>query len=187
MRYRQSLIEYSLKHGVTKAAIKYNTNRQYIYRWRNRYDGTMQSLMDISRRPHSHPNQHTSVELKLADMHAGLVVFWVKLKYIPTPYERMYYPGQRAQIDVKHVPTACIVGDASGQKFYSFDDFKTQLAVHNHNYNNFLCAHLNSRVLKRFSPTFCSTVLHIFDNPIFFLGFCSIRRPLVHECACGRM
>lgn len=155
MKFRQSLIEYSLKHGVTKAAIKYHTNRQYIYRWRKRYDGTIQSLADRSRRPHSHPNQHTPEELKLiADMrrrnpNAGLVVFWVKLmqrgysrsitglyrvlkrqgqmavkppnpKYIPKPYEQMYYPGQRVQIDVKHVPAACIVGDAACQKFYQY-------------------------------------------------------------------
>ena len=84
MRYRLSLIEYSLKYGVTKAAIKYRTNRQYIYRWRKRYDGTIESLRDRSRRPHSHPNQHTPEEIKLiTDMrrrnpHDGLVVFWVK-------------------------------------------------------------------------------------------------------------
>ena len=80
---------------------------------------------------------------------AGLVVFWVKLrqrgytrsvtglyrilrkrgqmavkppnpKYIPKPYEKMLYPGQRVQIDVKVVPTVCIVGDAKGQKFYQY-------------------------------------------------------------------
>ena len=85
MRFRQSLIEYSIKYGVTKAAIRYKTNRQYVYRWRNRYDGTLQSLADRSRRPHHHPNQHTESELKLiSDMrrrnpHDGLVVFWVKL------------------------------------------------------------------------------------------------------------
>ena len=56
MRYRQSLIEYSFKNGVTKAAIKYNTNRQYIYRWRKRYDGTLRSLADRSRRSHSLTN-----------------------------------------------------------------------------------------------------------------------------------
>ena len=33
MRYRLSLIRYAEKYGVTKAAIKYKTNRQYIYRW----------------------------------------------------------------------------------------------------------------------------------------------------------
>lgn len=153
--YRQSLIKYADKYGVTKAAIKYKTNRQYIYRWKKRYDGTLQSLTDRSRRPHSHPNQHTEDELKLiTDMrrrnpNAGLVVFWVKLmqrgytrsitglyrvlrkqgqmavkppnpKYIPKPYELMYYPGQRIQIDVKHVPSSCIVGDAKGKKFYQY-------------------------------------------------------------------
>ena len=154
-RYRQAVIEYSFKHGVTKAAIKYRTYRQYIYRWRRRYDGTLQSLEDKSHRPHSHPNQHTPSELKLiADMrrrnpHAGLVVFWVKLrqrgytrtipglyrvvkrmggvpvkppnpKYIPKPYEKMEYPGQRVQIDVKFVPAACLSGDAKEEKFYQY-------------------------------------------------------------------
>ena len=144
MRFRQAVIEYSLKHGVTQAAIRYKTNRQYIYRWRKRYDGTIQSLAERSHRPHSHPNQHTPEEIKLIlDMrkrnpHTGLVVFWVKLrqrgyarsisglyrvlrrlngmpiklpnpKYIPKPYEKMQYPGQRVQIDVKYVPWSCLV------------------------------------------------------------------------------
>ena len=155
MRFRQALIEYSLKYGVTKAAIRYKVNRQYVYRWRKRYDGTLQSLCDKSHRPHHHPNQHTAEELKLiTDMrkrntNAGLVVFWVKQrqrgysrsitglyrilrkmgqmvvkppnpKYIPKPYEKMLYPGQRVQIDVKVVPTACIVGDAADKKFYQY-------------------------------------------------------------------
>ncbi len=86
MRYRLSLIKFAEKYGVTKAAIKYKTNRQYIYRWKNRYDGTWDSLRDRSRRPHHHPNQHTPEEIKLiSDMrrrnpHAGLVIFWVKLR-----------------------------------------------------------------------------------------------------------
>lgn len=155
MRFRQAVIEYSLKHGVTQAAIRYKTNRQYIYRWRKRYDGTIQSLAERSHRPHSHPNQHTHEELKLIqnmrrrNPHAGLVVFWVKLrlrgytrsisglyrvlrrlngmpiklpnpKYIPKPYEKMQYPGQRVQIDVKYVPWCCLVGEAAGQKFYQY-------------------------------------------------------------------
>ena len=155
MKFRQALIEYSFKNGVTKAAIRYKVNRQYVYRWRKRYDGTLQSLADKSHKPHHHPNQHTAEELKLiADMrkrntNAGLVVFWVKLrqrgysrsitglyrvlrrqgqmavkppnpKYIPKPYEKMLYPGQRVQIDVKVVPSACIVGDAKGEKFYQY-------------------------------------------------------------------
>ena len=86
MRFRQAIIQYAEKHGVTKAAIRYHTNRQYIYRWRKRYDGTLESLADRSHRPHHHPNQHTEEELKLIrDMrrrnpNTGLVVFWVKLR-----------------------------------------------------------------------------------------------------------
>ena len=49
-RYRQSLISYAAKFGVTKAARKYKFNRQYIYRWRKRYDGTLESLYDHSHR-----------------------------------------------------------------------------------------------------------------------------------------
>ena len=86
MLYRQSLISYAEKHGVTKAAIRYNTNHQYIYHWRKRYDGTLQSLADRSHRPHHHPNQHRPEEIKLIDNmrrrnpNTGLVVFWVKLR-----------------------------------------------------------------------------------------------------------
>lgn len=32
MRYRLSLIKYDEKYSVTKCAIKYKINRQYIYR-----------------------------------------------------------------------------------------------------------------------------------------------------------
>ena len=155
MLFRQALIKYSNKYGVSKAAIRYKTNRQYVYRWLKRYDGTIQSLADRSHRPHRHPNQHTEEELKLIkDMrrrnpNAGLVVFWVKLrqrgytrtitglyrvlrrlgempvkppnpKYIPKPYEKMFFPGQRVQVDVKFVPAACIVGQGSGEKYYQY-------------------------------------------------------------------
>ena len=86
MLYRLSLIKYAEKYGVTKAAIKYKTNRQYIYRWKRRFDGSLESLRYRSRRPHHHPNQHTPEEIKLItnmrrrNPHDGLIVFWVKLR-----------------------------------------------------------------------------------------------------------
>ena len=75
---------------------------------------------------------------------AGIVVLWVKLrqkgygrsisgllkvlkatgqmavklpnpKYTPKPYEKMQYPGQRVQIDVKYVPSSCLVGAAAAE------------------------------------------------------------------------
>ena len=155
MRFKQVVIEYSFKYGVTKAAIRYKTSRQNIYRWRKKYDGNIRSLAEGSHRPHSHPNQHTEDEITLVknmrrrNPYAGLVVFWVKLRQrgytrsvsglyrllrridgkpikLPNPkekskpYEQMQYPGQRVQIDVKFVPTACLVGEAKEEKLYQY-------------------------------------------------------------------
>ncbi len=159
MRYRESLIKYALKHGVSKASRVYNTNRQYIYRWRKRYDGNIRSLANQSKKPKSHPNQHTKDEIKLIkDMFAknkdtGLVVLWVKLKQRgytrtvsslyhqlkklelkfntpkkkkktkPKPYIQMTFPGERIQIDVKTVPTKCIVGQFKLYQYTAIDEF----------------------------------------------------------------
>lgn len=65
MKYRQSLMNYALKFSVSRASRKYNKSRSYIYFWLKRYDGTLESLAYRSRRPHSHPNQHTEEEIKL--------------------------------------------------------------------------------------------------------------------------
>ena len=84
MLFKQAVKEYSLKQGVTSAAIRYKTSRQNIYRWQKKYDGTVRSLVDRSHHPYSHPNQHTELTLiwnmRRRNPHAGLVVFWVKLR-----------------------------------------------------------------------------------------------------------
>ena len=159
MRYRESLIKYANKHGVSKATRVYNTNRQYIYRWMKRYDGSTRSLANLSKRPKSHPSQHTQDEIKLIkDMFAknkdtGLVILWVKLKqrgYNRTvsslyyqlkklnlkfvtpkkkrkkktkPYIQMTFPGERVQIDVKTVPSKCIVGQFNLYQYTAIDEF----------------------------------------------------------------
>ena len=41
---RQAVIKYAEKKGVTAAARRYNVGRATIYRWKERYDGTLQSL-----------------------------------------------------------------------------------------------------------------------------------------------
>ena len=65
MKYRKRMCEYAIKNGVTKAARKYHTNRKFVYRQLEKYDGTVRSLALKSRRPHSHPNAHTEEEIKL--------------------------------------------------------------------------------------------------------------------------
>ena len=85
MKYRQSLMKYAEKYGVSRASRKYNKARSYIYFWRARWDGSVESLACESRRPHSHPNQHTEEELKLIrDMRRrnptlGLPELWCRL------------------------------------------------------------------------------------------------------------
>ena len=48
MRFRQRLCEYALKYGVTRAARRYHTNRQFVYRQLKKYDGDVRSLVDYS-------------------------------------------------------------------------------------------------------------------------------------------
>lgn len=64
-RFRQRVIKYSQKHGVTAAANRYHRSRQAIYEWKAKYDGHWKSLRDKSHRPHSHPNQHTEEEKQM--------------------------------------------------------------------------------------------------------------------------
>jgi len=86
IKYYQAILSYADQHGVTKAAIKYRTYRQFIYRLRNRYDGTPESLAPKSRRPHHHPNEHSDREIALIRRmrkrrpNTGLVRFWVRLR-----------------------------------------------------------------------------------------------------------
>ena len=86
MAYRQSLMKYAEKYGVSRAGRKYNRARSYINFWRARWDGSVESLSCRSRRPHSHPNQHTEEELKLIrDMRRrnpdpGMIELWHRLR-----------------------------------------------------------------------------------------------------------
>ena len=112
MKYKQSVIKFSYKYGVKKASIQFNEWPKTIYRWRKRYDGSLESLEDKSRRPHYHPNQHTEKEIKLIkdykrnNKETGLVVLWIKLReagYTRT-VQGLYHVMQRIGI-YKKVPS----------------------------------------------------------------------------------
>lgn len=45
--FRQRVIKYSAKNGVTAASIRYRVCRKAIYDWKKRYDGRCQSLIDL--------------------------------------------------------------------------------------------------------------------------------------------
>ena len=86
LKYKQSVIKYCFRYSVTEAAKRFNVSKRTIYRWIKRYDGTLESLKDHSRKPKHHPNEHTEKEIKLIkdfkknNKDTGLVVLWVKLR-----------------------------------------------------------------------------------------------------------
>jgi transposase len=147
-------LEYYLKHGNgTETAIRYKISRKTLYKWLKRYDGTWQSLVERSRRPHRFPRAHTPEEIRqirrLVKKHRweDLILAYQELreKYGYTrsyggfkrivsklaaakenkkrkrrknkPYQRAEYPGQKVQVDVKFVPSECVV---DGRKYYQF-------------------------------------------------------------------
>jgi len=152
--FRQRAIKEVTKgKQVTEVAVKYRISRTSIYRWQERYDGTVESLYERSHRPHSHPNQHTPEEIMLIkrvwshNKGLGLVCLHMiledkhgysrsvcslnrimkqlgigrkkqrKKRYTAKPYDTPKNPGERVQLDVKYVPSVCLV---KGIKLYQY-------------------------------------------------------------------
>ena len=67
----QSVIRYRETKDWRYVCRKYKISRASLMRWNKRYDGTRESLMDNSHKPHRrHPNSHTDEELKwIRDYH----------------------------------------------------------------------------------------------------------------------
>lgn len=155
-RVRQRAVEYAIKeNNNAKAARRYHTSRQQIARWRKRYDGTVQSLLPKSRRPHYHPKAHTEEEIELIrnvyqrykrdglaevyvqcqkrgyQRHYGSLIKIIKTKikikevvkkrkYPRSKWcpEKVHYPGEKVQIDIKYVPQTCIGWNSYGKRYY---------------------------------------------------------------------
>lgn len=84
-KFRQRVVRYSEKYGVTAASIRHRISRQAIYEWKGKYDGHWKSLQDRSRRPHSHPKEHTQEEKELIIRYwnrnkEDMIVLWDKLR-----------------------------------------------------------------------------------------------------------
>ena len=96
--FRQLVIKYSVKNGVTAASIRYRVCRKAIYDWKKRYDGRWQSLIDRSHRPHSHPRQQTAEEYAMIERYyrrtKDKIMLWDKLR--ENGYTRCYNSLLRA-------------------------------------------------------------------------------------------
>lgn len=149
--FRQRVVKYSFKNGVTAASIRFRRSRQAIYEWRAKWDGkSWKSLVEKSHRPHHHPNEHTPEEKQMilrrySRYKDDMMLLWNSLRksgytrsytsltrvvrkwiqpemkkrtsHQTKPYARAEYPGQKVQIDVKYVPSYCVL---NGQKYYQY-------------------------------------------------------------------
>ena len=69
--FRQRVLKYVQKgHSVTDAANRYHLSRKTVHKWRNRWDGTRESLEDRSRRPKNSPRKQTEAEIRLVKRQA---------------------------------------------------------------------------------------------------------------------
>lgn len=69
--FRQRVLEYQKSgHSVTDTANRYHLSRKTVHKWRNRWDGTRESLEDRSRRPKNSPGKQTAAEIKLVKRQA---------------------------------------------------------------------------------------------------------------------
>lgn len=59
---RQGVVKQAIQKGKSYAARKYGVSLSSVKRWSKRYDGTWQSLVERSHRPHSHLRQHRPEE-----------------------------------------------------------------------------------------------------------------------------
>lgn len=97
--FRQRVIRYSLKNGVTKASDRFRVSRKAIYDWKKKYDGSWKSLIDKSHRPHHHPAEHTKEEYDLIRRYwkknqDDRIVLWQKIR--DKGYTRSYKSMCRA-------------------------------------------------------------------------------------------
>lgn len=98
-QFRQRVIRYSEKNGVTKAANRFRISRNAIYEWKARYDGSWKSLIDKSHRPHHHPAEHSPEEYELIKRYwqknkDDKIILWDKIR--KQGYTRSYKSMCRA-------------------------------------------------------------------------------------------
>ena len=64
--FKQSVVKYAIKHNNnSKAARKYNLTREFVRFWRNRYDGSIDSLRNKSRAPLNPFNKQDDSQIEI--------------------------------------------------------------------------------------------------------------------------
>lgn len=127
-RFRQRVVKYAEKHGVTEASIRHKVSRMSVYRWRARYNGHWWSLKEHSHRPKHHPAEHTGEENDLIKRHYpyydDMIMLWDRLceKGYKRCYQTMLRAIKRMKLDKApyarkpHKPKPYQRADYPGQK-----------------------------------------------------------------------
>ena len=62
--YRYAMMDYLQNSSIKATSERFNTTRKTVRKWKNRFDGTLDSLEDHSKRPHNIQNQVSIENLK---------------------------------------------------------------------------------------------------------------------------
>ncbi len=148
MAYRQSLMKYVEKYGVSRASRKYNKSQPYIYFWRAGWDGNVESLDFLKRLVKWYARKGIHVEYVQTDNGFEFTNRFSNSKRdIPTLFEktaaelgvqhkliRPYTPRHNGKVERSHREDQKRF--YSLHSFFSLPDFQKQLAVHNRRSNN---------------------------------------------------
>lgn len=126
------------KYSVYHICLKYHISKASLMRWNKAYDGTIESLMDKSRRPHTpHPNSHTTEEIeKIKNLvrrnpKIGLTELYTKLRQT-IAYSRHYCSLYRVLVRLGYYVNKASIKQKYKPKKYHTPEFlgeKMQLDV----------------------------------------------------------
>lgn len=126
------------KYSVYHICLKYHISKASLMRWNKVYDGTIESLMDKSRRPHTpHPNSHTTEEIeKIKNLvrrnpKIGLTELYTKLRQT-IAYSRHYCSLYRVLVRLGYYVNKASIKQKYKPKKYHTPEFlgeKMQLDV----------------------------------------------------------
>ena len=78
---RQRILKWAEKKSVTAAAIRYKVSRKTVYKWKKRYDGTLESLKDRSRAPHRYVRRQAEGKRAQVMRHASAHSFFTMSRH----------------------------------------------------------------------------------------------------------
>ena len=149
-RFRQRVVKYAKKRGVTRAANTHKVSRQSVYRWLKRYDGTLKSLVEKSHKPKKCYREQTKEDYdlikRLYPYYNDKLMLWKRLRekgynycyhtmlnaikrlglemHEPNPIGRTPKPYRRAEYPGQKIQIDVkfvpSVCVANGQKYYQY-------------------------------------------------------------------